>query len=129
MKIPGIYIVVLHNDEPISVNAHDQRVAERAIKVTKANCKFGKTKDLQRRRKDYYKTFGEQNVTFIPVAQVEDVKAVEKAVKLRLQNFMIRGRTGRRNEWLERTTPCEVKNIALTILAELGVVFRRLDSV
>ena len=33
----GIYIVTLNNEEPISVNAQDQRIAHKAIKVTKAN--------------------------------------------------------------------------------------------
>lgn len=37
----GIYLATLYNDEPISVNANDRRVADRAIKVHKRNCKVG----------------------------------------------------------------------------------------
>jgi hypothetical protein len=42
MALSGIYIVTLNNPHPISVNANDRRVADRAIKVTKDNCKVGK---------------------------------------------------------------------------------------
>jgi hypothetical protein len=35
----GLYIVTLRNDEPISVNANDPRIADKAIKVTRANCR------------------------------------------------------------------------------------------
>ena len=36
----GLYIVTLRNDEPISVNANDPRIADKAIKVTRANCRL-----------------------------------------------------------------------------------------
>lgn len=74
----GIYIVALNNSEPISVNAQDQRIAHKTIKVTNANCKFGKAKNLNGREKNYLKTFGEHNVNFMPVALVEDFAQAAK---------------------------------------------------
>ena len=38
----GLYIVTLNNDQPISVNAHDPRHAQRAIRVTKEHCQCGR---------------------------------------------------------------------------------------
>lgn len=61
---PGIYIVTLNNDEPISVNANDARIVDKAIKVTRANIKVGKTQNLAARAKGYQKTFGAQNMKF-----------------------------------------------------------------
>ena len=61
----GIYIVTLNNEEPISVNANDPRIAHKAIKVTRTNCKFGKARNLKAREKYYFKTFGEHNVNFM----------------------------------------------------------------
>lgn len=66
----GIYIVTLNNDQPISVNANDPRIADKAIKVTKKNCKIGKAKDLIDRKKNYFKVFGEHNVNFRPVVKM-----------------------------------------------------------
>lgn len=114
----GIYIVTLNNSEPISVNAHDSRIAHKTIKVTKANCKFGKAKVLRGREKNYFKTFGEHNVNFMPVALIEDFAHAEKAVLARLNQFRMRGRTGRKNEWLEGITAEEV----------LGIVFETLNG-
>lgn len=117
----GIYIVTLNNHEPISVNAQDSRVADKAIKVTKANCKFGKAKNLKAREKNYFKTFGEQNVDFKPIALIEDFAQAEKAVLVRLDQYRIRGRTGRKNEWLEGVSAERVLDIVLSALEELEV--------
>ena len=123
----GIYIVTLNNNEPISVNANDPRIAHKAIKVTKANCKFGKAKSLKAREKNYFKTFGEHNVNFMPVAFIEDFANAEKSILARLDRYRMRGRTGRKNEWLENVSPDEVLQIVLDILAELGIPYRKLD--
>jgi hypothetical protein len=59
--------------------------------VTRANCKFGKAKNLEGRKKNYYKTFGEHNVNFTPVAKLVEIEAVEKEILKRLEDFRIRG--------------------------------------
>ena len=120
----GIYIVTLNNSEPISVNANDPRIAHKTIKVTKANCKFGKAKSLKTREKNYFKVFGEQNVNFIPVAHLEDIDFVESAVLAKLDRYRLRGRTGRKNEWLEGISAEEVLHIALGTLDESGFSYQ-----
>jgi len=123
----GIYIVTLNNSEPISVNAQDSRIAHKAIKVTKANCKFGKAKSLRAREKNYFKTFGEQNVNFMPVAFIEDYAHAERSILARLDRYRMRGRTGRKNEWLENVSPEEVLQIVLDAMAELGIPYRKFE--
>ena len=66
----GIYLVTLLNEIPISVNAHDPRIAHKGIKVDKTNCKIGKAKNLEAREKNYFKTFKEDNVNFRLLASV-----------------------------------------------------------
>ena len=117
----GIYIVTLNNSEPISVNANDPRVAHKAIRVTKANCKFGKAESLKGREKNYFKTFDEQNVNFKSVALVKDITHAEKAVLARLDRYRMRGRTGRKNEWLEGIGSQDVLHIVLDTLDEVDI--------
>lgn len=45
----GLYIVVLRNEEPISVNRGDARIESRCIRVAQDHRKFGKTSDFGRR--------------------------------------------------------------------------------
>ena len=66
----GVYIVSLNNTSPISVNAHDARIAHKCIKVDMTNCKIGKAKNLEAREKNYFKTFKEDNVNFRVLASV-----------------------------------------------------------
>ena len=117
----GIYIVTLNNKEPISVNAQDSRIAHKTIKVTRANCKFGRAKVLKGREKNYFKTFGEHNVNFMPVALIENFAYAENAVLARLDQYRMRGRTGRKNEWLEGITAEQVLIIVLETLNELDI--------
>jgi len=122
----GLYIVTLNNEEPISVNAQDPRVADRAIKVTKENCKFGKAKNLEIRCKNYYKTFGEKNVNFKPIVLLEDIQSIEKYVLNALDEYRVRGTTGRKNEWLEGIDSESVESIALACIKESGVEYESL---
>ena len=124
----GLYIVTLNNEHPISVNAQDPRVADKAIKVTKQNCKFGKAKVLEGRRKNYYKTFSEENVNYFPVVRMHDIDAAEKAILSRLDDYRLRGRTGRRNEWLEGIEPNQVLAVVISTLEELDVEYELLDE-
>ena len=122
----GLYLVTLNNEEPISVNANDPRVADKAIKVTKANCKFGKTKNLAVREKGYFKHFGEDNANFKPLVQLEEIDIAEKAVLKCLDNYRIRGRTGRKNEWLENINPETVEAIVFSTLKKTGIKYEKI---
>jgi hypothetical protein len=119
----GLYIVTLNNCEPISVNANDPRIADKSIKVTRANCKFGKAKNLNAREKNYFKTFGKHNVNFKVLVKLDDIQLAEKAVLKNLDNFRVRGRTARKNEWLENIDPDKVEEIVFSTLNESNLPF------
>jgi hypothetical protein len=119
----GLYLVTLNNRESISVNAQDPRIADKAIKVTRANCKFGKAKNLEARMKNYFKTFGEENVNFKPIVRLQEIDVVEKAILDQLRDHRIRGRTGRMNEWLENISLEIVLDTAMEIIQASGVEF------
>jgi len=119
----GIYLVTLNNENSISVNAQDPRIADKAIKVTKRNCKVGKAKNLQSRKKNYFKTFGVENVNFIPLAALENINKVEKLILAALDQYRIRGRTGRKNEWLQNIKPTQAKEIVLSVIEESGTEY------
>ena len=117
----GIYLVTLNNAIPISVNAHDPRIAHKCIKVDKKNCKIGKAKNLEARKKNYFKTFKEHNVNFSVLARLglADIEIAEKAILTELNQFRIRGSTGRANEWLQNICPDDAIKIVVQILKEL----------
>lgn len=121
----GIYIVTVNNSEPISVNANDPRIADKAIKVTKANCKFGRARSLKARERNYVKVFGEGNVTFMPIALMDDFARAEKAVLAKLDRYRIRGKSGRKNEWLEGIDAKGVLEIVLHTLDDLGISYQK----
>lgn len=125
----GIYIVTLNNDEPISVNAHDPRIANRAVKVNRLHCKIGKAASLAARRRNYEKTFTVANVNFFAIAEVEDFAAAERCILAQLRTYRVRGNTGRPNEWLVGIAPEEVERIALAALRDAGIAHRQISSV
>jgi hypothetical protein len=114
---PGIYVVSLSNELPISVNA-GRAFAHRCVFVTKANCKFGRAQNLARRYRDYIRTFGAQHVSFEVVALTENPALLEAAISARLANHRVRGPTGRPNEWLAGITASEVRQLILELAAE-----------
>ncbi len=131
MSIPqsGLYIVTLNNEQPISVNAQDPRVADRAIKVTRDNCKFGKAKVLTNRMNNYYKTFGIENVNYYPIVAIEDISTPEKYILRELIPYRIRGKSGHMNEWLENISPYQVEDLILRSLIKLNLPFVQIGSV
>jgi len=114
----GLYVVTLNNIKPISVNSHDKRIADKCIKVTKNNCKFGKANNFHIRRNNYFKTFGEENVNFHPIATIntELLSTVEKLVLQKLDSYRLRGLSGRKTEWLKSISLKKIKDIALDVL-------------
>ena len=125
MILSGLYLVALKNQEPISVNAHDPRIAERCIKVNRLNCKVGKAANLSGRERNYWKTFGAENVIFIPIAYVQEFAAAERVALERLSQWRVRGRSGRKNEWLWGIKPDEVIGLVLAALSDSGIPFNK----
>lgn len=128
-RIAGLYIVSLTNDAPISVNANDPRIASKCVTVTRLNCKFGRTVHLTRRSHSYARIFGPSNVTFVPIAEVEELHRAERAVLQQLDRFRLRGPTRRKNEWLSGITPAEVEDIVFSTLDREGIAYRRMRTV
>jgi hypothetical protein len=125
----GLYIVTLRNDEPISVNRGDRRIEHRCIRVTRANCKFGKARDFVARRAGYVRVFGAENVTFTPLFALDDIARAERIVLADLAAWRLRGPAGRRNEWLGGIAPQDVARIALRALERSGISFAVLGHV
>ena len=125
---PGLYIVTLNNWEPISVNANDPRVADKAIKVTRSNCKFGKAKNLAARELNYNKTFGDENVNYFPIVETNNIDSIEKTILEKLDSYRIKGRTGRKNEWLQHISPVDVEDVIIRVLESLDVDYKIIQS-
>lgn len=119
----GLYIVMLRNEEPISVNRGDARIEHRCIRVARGNCKFGKATDFARRRVGYERVFGADNVVFVPLFALEDIARGERTVLAELAPWRLRGRSGRRHEWLGGIAPTEVERIARCALERAGIAF------
>lgn len=115
----GVYVVEMLNDEPISVNADRPFIVERCIKVNRLNCKYGKAANLARRERDYYKTFGANNVRFRFFAVTPHVSVVESLLGQRLISYRMAGVTGRLNEWLQGISAQDVEDVVKEILATL----------
>ena len=119
----GLYIVTLNNELPISVNANDARICHKCIHVSRVNCKFGKARSLARRRDNYFNVFGAENVNFRTIAITHEIGTAERLVLQALGQWRVRGRTGRRNEWLVGITDAEVERIAVGTLSSAGISF------
>ena len=86
-------------------------MADKVIKVTQANCKVGKSKNLAQRAKSFAQVFGAENVNFYAIALTADIDTVKRSVLSRLDTYRILGRTGRKNEWLHSIQPPKVLEI------------------
>jgi hypothetical protein len=112
LAVGTIYLVTLNSNTPISVKNDDPRHRGNAIKVNSQNCKVGQTTNSGFRRAAYYKTFGEENVNFSVIAvEVEKCKAIEASILKELDSYRMRGKTGRKNEWLENIGSREVERV------------------
>ena len=123
-----MYLVELRNEELISVNANDPRIADKCIKVNRDNCKVGKAKNLAYRKKQYHKVFGEENVIFTPLAQVNEIRKAERVILTELDDYRIRGRTNRKNEWLYDISPNRAARIAIIALLQQEFTIKLLKT-
>jgi hypothetical protein len=110
---PGLYLVTLNNEEPISANAHDPRLAATSIHVNRDNCKFGKAQNLDARKQNYRTTFGEQNVNFFCIAALleQDLDRAEQLVSNRLNDYRAKGPSERITEWMQGVDAMEVRSV------------------
>lgn len=121
----GLYLVTLNNETPISVNARDRRVADRAIQVRRGDIKVGKAENLTRRHGNYIRNFGRDNVNFFVLAYIRggelDRHRAEFAVFARFDLFRIRGTTGRLNEWMNGVSASDARAMALEALRDSDI--------
>jgi hypothetical protein len=122
----GLYLVTLNNQQPISTNAADPRIADRCARVNREHCKFGRARDFARRRGNYEETFGAHNVNFLPLAAVAeaDLAVAERCVLQQLTAYKIRGPSGYRLEWLTGVRPEQVVAIARETLRAKRITHR-----
>lgn len=112
----------------MSVNGDRTKISDRCIFVNRENCKYGRAVNLARRKSDYERTFGTENVVFKVVAVTDHFEAVETEAGNRLGAFRIRGRTGRQNEWLQGIAAEDVERILADIIRDLGLFSTPLRS-
>lgn len=93
-SLPGLYIVTVECDVPMSVNAHNTHIADKCIFIDRRNCKFGRARSLQARCRNYFKTFFPHQVNFRVVALLDDINAAEGACATKLKPWRVRGRPG-----------------------------------
>jgi hypothetical protein len=125
----GLYIVTLNNSRKMSVNANDLRIADRCIQVNRENCKIGKAMNFSSRQRSYFRVFDEKNVNFFRIVAVVNPRAAEKEILSRLKQYRMKGRTGRRNEWLHEISPFEVAHVVLRTLDDIGMRYERLEGI
>ena len=124
MALSGLYIVVLSNEQLISVNAQDRRIADRCLQVNFENCKVGKAKNFQVRERNYWRTFGKLFVTFERIALTEDLNDAERIVLSALRPWRVRSPSGRRTEWLAGIDPHRAVSLSLAALRMERVSFQ-----
>jgi hypothetical protein len=128
-KEPGIYVVSLSNEEPISSQAGDSRNEVGAISVNKNNIKVGKARNLAAREKSYQKTFGADIVRFHPIALTSEQDVAEKVILRKLGPYRATNpSTGARVEWLENVTEAEAITMAVRALQDDGNIRYTLTS-
>ena len=103
MSIPtcsGLYIVQPTNVEPICSYRGDKRREGSGTPIKVGCIKFGMAKNLDRRRKNYEKTFGKHNIFFAPIVYSSLSHKIERAVKIQVKASRIRSPKNRPLEWL-----------------------------
>ncbi|MDO9107150.1 MAG: hypothetical protein Q7U57_19585 [Methylovulum sp.] len=122
----GLYVVTLNNSQPISANADDKRIAHKAIKVNKENCKFGKAVNLENRKYNYYKTFGQGNVNFIPIASLSEIAIAEQEILKLLLEYRLISPSGNLTEWMHGIDASKIIDLAIELLDNLKIPYETL---
>ena len=124
----GLYVVTLNNSQAISANADDKRIAHKAIKVNKENCKFGKSVNLEKRKYNYYKTFGQENVNFIPIASLSEIELAEQEILKQLSPYRLISPSGNLTEWMQGINASKIIDLAIEILDKLKIYYEILST-
>ncbi len=128
----GIYLVTLNNDNLMSTQAQDRRYDDKKpLHVNKNNCKVGKAQNFNgRMRLGYYRTFGEENVNFIPVVALDadDIVKAEKKIKKRLARWRIKSPSNKLTEWTQGIDSEDIKNIIISTVQEMGIPYEVIPS-
>ena len=120
----GIYVVTLNNKTPISINSKDPRCADKVYKADYKNVKVGKAKSLKSRMGDYFKTFCEENVNFLPIIITKDIDKAENIIMKGLDNFRVRNPVSNvKTEWLIGITRDQAIEIAVTNIYQSSVTY------
>jgi hypothetical protein len=109
----GIYIVELLNKEKLCSYNGDPRRQGKGTPVGLGNLKFGKSVDLNRRRKNYIDSFGDENVNFIIVHRTPNIHQIEKLVKSDVTHLRIISVKGRPLEWLQGISSTQLQYLIL----------------
>ena len=123
---PGVYVVTPKTSKKHPVDISPSRIRVVA-QVTRDNCKFGRSVDLDGREKSYRRTFRDASpggVDFEILAElhIDDIKTVESAVLDRLradEKLMVNEKTDRELEWLHRIDAAGVRDLAERVISAL----------
>jgi hypothetical protein len=97
--------------------------------VNRLNCNLGATKNLERRKRDYERTFGAKYVIFQPYAVTEEIKPADEIVLKKLHEYRVKGRTGQLNKWLLGIDPQQARTLALAALDEANIEYTLPDDI
>ena len=126
----GIYVVTLNNRAPISINAQDPRCADKVYKANYKNVKVGKAKSLKSRMGNYFKTFGEENVNFLPIIITKDFDKAEKIIMKELDNFRVRNPVSNvKTEWLISITRDRAVEIVVKKIYQSNITYTLADGI
>jgi hypothetical protein len=128
---PGVYVVTPRATDEHPVDISPSRINVVA-QVTRDNCKFGRSVDLDGREKSYRRTFrdaspGGVDFTILAELHIDDIKTVEDAVLDRLRadgKRLTNKKTVRELEWLQRIDAAGVKELVERVIDELRLMGR-----
>lgn len=122
----GLYVVTLNNSQLISANADDKRIAHKALKVNKENCKFGKAVNLEKRKHNYFKTFGQENINFTPIVALSEVDIAEKEILKQLYQYRLTSPSGYLTEWMKGVDADKIIDLVIETLNKLRLSYELL---
>ena len=120
MDIPartGIYFVRLKGKDLAPIDRNPRRI-DHCIRVNAQNCKFGQARNLRSRYRDYQRTFGADRIIFDVLVVCHNPDAVERRLKTLFLSHLIRGLTGRTNEWLHGIDPEQALHLAHNVCVQ-----------
>ena len=122
----GIYMAILLTTSLMPVT-RDKRYVDTCAKVNNKNVKIGKAKNLANREKNYWKDFDQENVNFIPIAELDEIQEAETAILRELKVFRLKSPKGSLMDWLEGISPEKVIEISYNVLNEENINYKKLD--